>query len=72
MKTKKDYYVGVEYVKRITGYANAKGYRVIKALNAELSAKGIMTIHGYTPRKYFLRRFGLENPSSSSDDGERE
>lgn len=37
------------------------GYGVIKKLNSELEDQGFYTVAGVVPRKYFLKRFGLED-----------
>lgn len=36
--------------------SRAYTYRIVRQLNAELEAKGILTIDGRTNRKYFLER----------------
>ena len=36
--------------------SRAYAYRIVKQLNDELSAKGILTIDGRTNRKYFYER----------------
>lgn len=36
--------------------SRAYAYRIVRQLNAELEAKGILTIDGRTNRKYFLER----------------
>ena len=36
--------------------SRAYAYRIVRRLNAELEAKGILTIDGRTNRKYFLER----------------
>ena len=37
--------------------SRAYAYRIVKQLNEELSAKGILTVDGRTNRKYFYERF---------------
>ena len=36
--------------------SRAYAYRIVKQLNEELAAKGILTIDGRTTRKYFYER----------------
>ena len=40
----------------VMGVSRAYAYRIVKQLNEELAAKGILTIDGRTNRKYFYER----------------
>lgn len=39
------------------GICETNAYALIRRLNAELNAKGYITIRGKVPRKYFMERF---------------
>lgn len=53
-------YIGVKEVMSITGASRASAYAVLAKLNTELSQKGFLTFSGRVPRRYFLKRTGLE------------
>lgn len=60
VKTAKEMFLFAEDVMQITGLAKTKAYAIIRQLNAELEEKGVMTVQGRVNRKYFLKRFGLD------------
>jgi len=37
-----------------------KAYKIIRQLNGELKAKGILTYDGRVPKNYFDQRYGLK------------
>ena len=45
--------IGAEEVAEITGMSKSFSFKLIKTLNAELAAQGIMTIPGKVQRSYF-------------------
>ena len=54
--------IGAEEVAEITGMSKYYSFKLIKTLNAELAAQGIMTIPGKVQRSYFEARL-LSTPS---------
>lgn len=48
--------IGAEEVAEITGMSKSYAFKLIKTLNAELAAQGIMTIPGKVQRSYFEAR----------------
>lgn len=54
--------IGAEEVAEITGMSKSYSFKLIKTLNAELAAQGIMTIPGKVQRSYFEARL-LSTPS---------
>lgn len=49
-------FIKASEVAALMGVSRAYGYRIVRQLNAELEAKGYITIEGKTNRKYFLER----------------
>ena len=49
-------FIKASEVAAMMGVSRAYGYRIVRQLNAELEAKGYITIEGKTNRKYFLER----------------
>lgn len=62
VRTAKDLFYRVEDVMQLLGYSRSKSYKVIAQLNRELKEKGYCTCDGRVNRRYFERRFGLEEP----------
>lgn len=54
--------IGAEEVARATGMSKSYSFKLIRTLNAELAAQGIMTIPGKVQRSYFEARL-LSAPS---------
>ena len=52
-------YLQVQEVMMLTGVKQAKAYKIIKQMNAELQEKGFITFSGRVPKNYFLKRTGL-------------
>lgn len=52
--------VRVQEVRQRLECSERKAYEVIKQLNAELKAKGYITIAGRVPRAYFEKRCNLQ------------
>lgn len=52
--------VRVQEVRQRLECSERKAYEVIKQLNAELKAKGYITIAGRVPRAYFEKRCSLQ------------
>lgn len=55
-------FMNAEEVAEATGMSKSYAFKLIKTLNAELSAQGIMTIPGKVQRSYFEARL-LSAPS---------
>ena len=51
-----DIFIKASEVAAVMNVSRAYAYRIVKQLNEELSAKGILTIDGRTNRKYFYER----------------
>ena len=49
-------FIKASEVANVLGVSRAYAYRIVKQLNEELSAKGIITIDGRTNRMYFYER----------------
>lgn len=47
----------VDDLKQILCIGDSKAYSIIRDLNAELEAKGYMTVRGRVPARYFNERF---------------
>lgn len=54
--------IGAEEVAEVTGMSKSYAFKLIKTLNAELAAQGIMTIPGKVQRSYFEARL-LASPA---------
>jgi hypothetical protein len=50
-------YYTVKEVQKILGISSSKAYQVIRQLNAELKAKGFITIAGKVSKKFFNERY---------------
>lgn len=55
-------FMSAEEVARATGMSKSYSFKLIRTLNAELAAQGIMTIAGKVQRSYFEARL-LSAPS---------
>ena len=54
-------YVTANEVSDQLGVSRGYAYRIIKGLNAELKAKGYLTVSGKVSRKYFMEKiYGTE------------
>ncbi len=53
-------YINIKELMEITGCGYTKCWSVIKKINDELAEQGYITFPGKAPRKYVLRRLGLE------------
>ena len=51
-----DIFIKASEVATVMNVSRAYAYRIVKQLNEELAAKGILTIDGRTNRKYFYER----------------
>lgn len=51
-------YITAKDIVGITGVCLNQAYTIIRKLNAELEKKGMITIRGKVPRKYFAERTG--------------
>ena len=51
-----DLFIKAAEVATVMDVSRNYAYRIVKQLNEELSAKGILTIDGRTNRKYFYER----------------
>jgi len=60
VKTVHDMFYFVEDVMRLLGYSKSKSYKIIAKLNGELESNGICTCSGRVSKKYFNKRFGLD------------
>lgn len=50
-------FIRVEEVANELGISKSYAYKIVQKLNADLQAKGFLTISGRINRKYFLERF---------------
>ncbi|MCC8042750.1 MAG: DNA-binding protein [Oscillospiraceae bacterium] len=62
-------FMRVEDVARELNVSKSYAYKIVQMLNAELKAKGFITISGRVNRQYFLERTCY---SGSSDSNEKE
>ena len=51
-----DIFIKASEVATVMDVSRAYAYRIVKQLNEELAAKGILTVDGRTNRKYFYER----------------
>ena len=64
VKTAREMFYFVGDVMTLLGYEKSKAYKIIAQLNAELEEQGIFTCQGRVSRRYFDKRFGLnETPA---------
>lgn len=49
-------YITAKEVAEILGVSESKSYSVIRELNAELKARGFITVLGKVPRKFFFEK----------------
>lgn len=61
---KLEFYV-VEDVMRILGVSKSKGYKIMQAMNKELTENGYFIIAGKVPKKYFTEKFYFEKDESN-------
>lgn len=64
VKTAHDMFYFVEDVMALLGYEKSKAYRIISQLNKELEEDGIFTCAGRVSKRYFNKRFGLDQEAS--------
>lgn len=60
-------FMRVEDVAKELGISKSYAYKIVQKLNADLRAKGFLTISGRINRKYFLEKFcygGVERRES--------
>lgn len=50
-------YLTQEDIEKILGVKKTKAYEVIKQLNADLEAKGYLTVKGKVSAKYFMEKY---------------
>ena len=50
-------FMRVEDVAKELGVSKSYAYKIVQKLNAELRAKGFLTISGRINRKYFIEKF---------------
>ncbi len=50
-------FMRVEDVAKELGISKSHAYKIVQKLNADLRAKGFLTISGRINRKYFLEKF---------------
>lgn len=50
-------FMRVEDVAKELGISKSYAYKIVQKLNADLQAKGFLTISGRINRKYFLEKF---------------
>ena len=60
-------YMQVKEVMQALGVSQAKAYTIIKELNAELKAKGYITLNGKISKKYFAEKFYGARYSENED-----
>ena len=51
-----DIFIKASEVASVMDVTRANAYRIVKQLNEELAANGILTVDGRTNRKYFYER----------------
>ena len=51
-----DIFIKASEVATVMNVSRAYAYRIVKQLNQELAANGILTVDGRTNRKYFYER----------------
>lgn len=59
------FYVTAEELSEAYGICLSKAYKLIRQLNAELEAKGFITVQGKVPRRYVEERVYGYSPVSS-------
>ncbi len=62
VKTVHDMFYFVEDIMQMLGYSRSKSYKIIAALNRELEASGVCVCDGRVNKKYFNKRYGLDEP----------
>lgn len=50
-------FIRVEDVAKELGISKSYAYKIVQKLNADLQAKGFLTISGRINRKYFMEKF---------------
>jgi len=50
-------FITAKEVAELLGISKSKAYAIIRGLNAELSAKGFITVAGRVSRKFFEEKF---------------
>ncbi|MCD7740687.1 MAG: hypothetical protein LUI06_00510 [Ruminococcus sp.] len=52
-------FITTDDVAEILGVSNSYAYKIVRKLNAELAAKGYLTVAGRVNRKYFVERLAM-------------
>lgn len=60
-------YLNAQGVSEILNVSVPQAYKVIKALNTELSNKGYLTIRGCVSTRFLLSRYGLQDTLNNED-----
>ena len=66
MNSAKDMFYSVRDVQDILDYSESKAYKVIRALNKELSEQGFNVRPGKVLRRYFNERYGLDDTAEKA------
>lgn len=62
VKTVHEMFYFVEDIMTLLGYSKSKSYKIIAKLNKELEDTGTCTCAGRVSKKYFNKRYGLDEP----------
>lgn len=46
-------------IAQMLGVSQATAYRLMRVIRQELESKGLLTLRGVVPRKYFMERMGV-------------
>ena len=60
-------FMRVEDVAQELGVSKSYAYKIVQKLNAELKAKGYLTISGRVNRKFFMEKFCYDREESRDD-----
>lgn len=62
-------FMRVDDVAEVLGISKSYAYKIVRELNAELKAKGFITVSGRINRKYFLEKtcYGTAHNNERSD-----
>lgn len=58
--------IDVEQVQEILGIPQSTAYKIIRDLNAELSASGFYVIRAKVEESYLLKRFGIPQEGATN------
>ena len=61
-------YLNAKEVSKILKVSVPQSYKIIKALNTELSDKGYLTMRGCISTRFLLSRYGLQSTQNNEDD----